>query len=458
MVPETMKKMSITKRLILQLTLVVALLWTTTAVISRAVFISEIDEIVTSNLTDAAVRLLPLATSVLTQKLPESGENEAHGAPRELDEELGIFSVSIGGFLAFQATDRDGHVLLRSYDAGEMNFPERLRDGMQSSDDQNTYTLTDPVTGISLSVAEPSTHRQDAIDEATIALFVPLLLLVPLLVLAIWLLTRSVLSPLLNLRREIAQRGGDNLTRIDSVAQPVELRPIVLAIDRLMKRLKSALAAERIFAANAAHELRTPLAGALAQTQRLKDELADAPSRERAAQVEKTLKRLSDYTEKLLEMSRIESGIALQKTRTNMTPVLDLVVKEVRRHDESAPQIVIQNDLNQDLMVAMDADSFAIALRNLLENAILHGDKTSPITLRIAPDWNVHVINRGVVVAEEKMHGLKQRFVRGDTLASGSGLGLAIVERIMKHAGGTLALHSPAIGQPDGFEAVMQLP
>jgi len=453
-----MKKLSITKRLILQLTLVVALLWTTTAVISRAVFIGEIDEIVTANLTDAAVRLLPLATSVLSQKGPDDGDGEDHAGPRELNEELGIISVSIGGFLAFQATDPDGHVLLQSYDAGELDFPTRVRDGLQRSDELYTYTLTDTTTGISLSVAEPATHRQDAINEATIALFVPLLLLVPLMVLAIWLLTRSVLAPLLNLRREIAQRGGDNLSPIDSANQPVELRPIVLAIDRLMKRLKSALAAERIFAANAAHELRTPLAGALAQTQRLKEETVDTPSRERAEQVEKTLKRLTDYTEKLLEMSRIDSGIALQKTRTNMTPVLELVVEEFRRHDSSAPKVVIENELNQDLMVAMDADSFAIALRNLLENAMLHGNGDSDIRLRIAADWNVHVINRGAVVPEDKMQHLKQRFVRGQTVASGSGLGLAIVDRIMKHAGGALLLHSPATGAEDGFEAVMQLP
>ena len=449
--------MSITRRLILLLTLLVAVFWITTALISRSVFIAELDEVITSDLSDAALRMLPMATNILA-KPGENTEQDHDEGPRELEEELGVISANNDGVMAFEVRDRSGRVRLRSYDAEELDFPEPSHDGYHEDGALYTYALTDPGSGITLTVAEPREHRADAIREATVALFLPLILLIPLLAVAIWLLARSVVAPVRALRREIGARGGENLAPIEASAQPSELRPIARAVDRLMSRLKSALAAERIFAANAAHELRTPLAGALAQTQRLRAELGDSPGAARAAEVEGTLKRLSDYTEKLLQLSRVDSGIALKKTRTNMTPVLDIVVSEFAARGEQGPRIRVENRLSQDLMVAMDADAFAIALRNLLENAILHSRNAGPVAVRIDTDWSIHVINHGAVVPPENMEHLKERFVRGQTMAGGSGLGLSIVDRIMKHAGGALILHSPAEGEDDGFEAVLQLP
>ena len=119
-------------------------------------------------------------------------------------------------------------------------------------------------------------NRLEAVLGSVKALLWPLLALIPMNILAIWLGVRSAMAPVRRLSGDIAARGSENLAPIDVSDQPRELKPIADAVARLVERLRVALDAERAFSANSAHELRTPIAGALAQTQRLIAELDDA--------------------------------------------------------------------------------------------------------------------------------------------------------------------------------------
>ena len=266
------------------------------------------------------------------------------------------------------------------------------------------------------------------------------------------------MSPIKLLGQEIAARGGNDLSRLNSDAQPKELQPIAGAIDRLLDRLQTALDAERIIAANSAHELRTPVAGALAQTQQLKEELKSGPGHERVAQIEATLRKLADFTEKLLQLSRASAGVGSTTERQNLSLVLKAIIDEFRGRKLRPVEILVQDDLGQDIQVAMDADAFAIVLRNLIENASLHGTPGRPITVRIADDWCIHVTNDCETVLPQMLQTLKQAYQRGATTSKGSGLGLAISEKIAQKSGGSLELLSPASGRDNGFEAVFCLP
>ena len=102
-----------------------------------------------------------------------------------------------------------------------------------------------------------------------------------------------------------------------------------------MERLRAALDAERAFAANSAHELRTPIAGALARTERMIAELSDPNDRRRARDVEVTLKRLSGLAEKLMQLCRVDAGVSLGDRDVDLVPVLDMVVDDcAKRLDE----------------------------------------------------------------------------------------------------------------------------
>jgi len=238
---------------------------------------------------------------------------------------------------------------------------------------------------------------------------------------------------------------------------PNELALIVRDVNRLIERLGAALEAERAFAANSAHEMRTPVAAALAQVQRLGAELAGTPQHARIQQIEDALRRLAARVAKLLQLSRADSGIAVSSERADLLPILQLVIDEYARTPDNSGRIVFAGGAER-LPARIDIDAFAIVFRNLLENALLHGDRRLPVRVSIAPDRSIHIANGSPVVPPDVLKRLTHRFFRGRTTAEGSGLGLAIAQRILEQAGAALELHSPAIGASDGFEAVIRFP
>jgi two-component system OmpR family sensor kinase len=105
------------------------------------------------------------------------------------------------------------------------------------------------------------------------------------------------------------------------------------------------------------------------------------------------------------------------------------------------------------LIAHIDMDAFAIAMRNLIDNALKHGPSDQTVEIALGPGPEVAVRNGGPAVSAAELDGLKGRFRRGSTDATGAGLGLAIVETIMRQSGGRLDLTSPIPGRDDGFEA-----
>jgi two-component system OmpR family sensor kinase len=261
------------------------------------------------------------------------------------------------------------------------------------------------------------------------------------------------MKPVLRLSGDIATRSGQNLAPLDISDQPRELRPIAESVARLVERLRAALDVERAFAANSAHELRTPIAGAIAQTQRMIAELGDPKDRRRARDLEATLKRLSALAEKLMQLSRVDAGVGLGDKDVDLIAVLDLVVDDCAKRLAEPKRIHYVKPEGATLVARMDMDAFAMAVRNLIDNAANHGAVDGPVEVRVEPDGVIRVVNAGPVVAPQVLAGLKRRFARGETRHPGAGLGLAIVETIMRQTGGKLELFSPATGRNDGFEA-----
>jgi two-component system OmpR family sensor kinase len=115
--------------------------------------------------------------------------------------------------------------------------------------------------------------------ESGLSLFLPLAALVPISVVVIWFTVGRALAPIDDLSREIGKRDRGNLDPLPTAALPTELAAIASSVDRLLDRLRHAIDAERAFAANSAHELRTPVAGALTQIQRLIAEVPEEQAR-----------------------------------------------------------------------------------------------------------------------------------------------------------------------------------
>jgi two-component system OmpR family sensor kinase len=239
---------------------------------------------------------------------------------------------------------------------------------------------------------------------------------------------------------------------------PAELLPIASALNRLIERVRAALDAERQFSANSAHELRTPIAGALAQTQRLIESTRDAQARLDGRKIEATLRRIADLAEKLMQLARAEAGIAAAEAPIEIVPVLKLVLADAEARARSPRQIRLKIAPGAETLTAqINVDALGIAFRNLIDNALLHSPPDAVVEVEVSDDRTVAIRNAGPIVPPQALDRLRHRFERGATRASGSGLGLAIVDTMMKQIGGELQLHSPATGWRDGFEAVLRL-
>lgn len=440
---------SISHRLVLALTVMVTALWLLSTAMALVIVHKALDTSLDSALQEVAQRLLTLAANAGAK----GGDAAATGEPVD----AGLIGEH-DEYLTYQVKDAKGRVILRSHDAPAEPFPVALVMGFADTESLRVYTEGTVDRSLFIQVAETHAHRHGPLVKAALALAVPLLLLVPLAALAIRRVVGRCMAPLLAVQREISRRGSGNLTPIGRIDVAAELTPITAAVDRLLEQLEAAFEAERAFTANSAHELRTPLASALAQVQRLRATLSEPAQKERVAGIEQELRRLVGLTEKLLQLSRAESGMAMARTpnATNLLPILQVIVDDVQRGTRGPQGVRLEAEVAE-LLSHMDVDAFGIVVRNLLENAIHHGAATEPVVVRVEAGERLRIVNAGPVVPVEMLAALTRRFTRGATTAGGAGLGLAIADTILRQCGGRLELSSPAAGRTDGFEAVVDL-
>jgi two-component system OmpR family sensor kinase len=284
----------------------------------------------------------------------------------------------------------------------------------------------------------------------------PLLIVVPLALLSIVFAVRASLAPLRRFGERLDARNARDLSPVPDGDIPSEIAPVAATLNRLLDRLKAAFDAERSFAANAAHELRTPLAGAIAQVQRLQSETGDTAAKARAAEIEATLKRLTRLSERLMQLARAEGGQLRLDRCSDLRIVARLVVDDVAR--TGSPGRIALKLPETPVMSDLDPDAFGILCRNLVENALRHGSDAAPVHVTLTRDGQLIVANDGPVLPPETLERLTARFERAGASADGSGLGLAIVAAIADRIESPLVLRSPRSGAASGFEASIRLP
>ena len=441
---------SLQRRLGLGLALGMILLWLAGSVAAGLILRSEIDEVFDSALQEVTQRILPLAYSeILNSDPPAAGESPIQRLPSVLPHQEQITYI---------VRDGEGRVLLQSHDADPAAFPVPMTAGFQDWRGLRLYTEGAVQGTFFVTAAEPVSHRRQAVIEAVGILLWPLALLLPLSQIGVWALVRFALRPVQAFEQEIEARGRGDLSPVNVIALPRELAPVAGSVNRLIAKLQRALEAERGFTASSAHELRTPVAAALAQTQRLIAEVPEGAARERARTVEVALRQLARLSEKLLQLAKAEGAGLLAETPQDLAQVLGFVLDEFRDDPDAATRLTITLPSSGVLLSRMDADAFAILARNLIENALKHGAADEPVSIVLNDDGLLRVSNGGAVVTPETMARLKRPFERGGSSATGSGLGLAIAEAIVAGAGTSLELLSPVPGRASGFEARVQLP
>lgn len=435
---------SLQGRLGLSLGLLLACIWLIAAGITAVLARNALDEEFDAVLQETAQRLLPLAVADIIER-EEIGVNQRLADIREHDE-----------LLTYVVRDDQGRLLLQSHDADPALFPEWSGTGFEQNASYRFYNEEAVQGTIRITIAEPLAHRLAVTRDIQWVLGLPLLVFLPVALLAIALAVRASLAPLRRFRGQLAERDGRDLSLVPANGLPPEIAPVAHTLNEVLARLSAAFEAERTFTANAAHELRTPLAAAIAQVQRLQTETADTAARARAADIEATLKRLTRLSERLMQLARAEGGQLRRDQEADLRPVAQIITQDLARSagndaiSLSLPAAPLRSDL--------DPDIFAILCRNLVENALRHGSQGSTVNVSLAADGTLTVVNDGPALPPDTLARLTNRFERAGAAGDGSGLGLAIVKTIAERIGSPLTLASPAPGRSGGFAASLRLP
>lgn len=435
---------SLQARLGLFLGLGLTLLWIATATVTAVNLRHEMDEVFDSALQETAQRLLPLAVQEIVGR-DDDGVTQRLGAVREHSE-----------FFTYIVRDAQGRILLQSHSADPKVFPAYDGAGFRQTPTHRIFNEDALQGSVRISVAEPLEHRAEVARSIEMGLGLPLLAVIPLALLAIALTVRASFASVRRFRDVLGARDARDLSPVPADDIPLEMTPVAATLNDLLTRLKGSFDAERSFAANAAHELRTPLAGAIAQAQRLQSETQDKAASARAADIETTLKRLTRFSERLMQLARAEGGRLRLDQTSDLRTIAKIIVDEAAR---ASPKGRIDLTLAQNPVLSdLDPDALGILLRNLIENAIRHGAETAPIDISLSQNGTLSVANAGPVVPPQKLKTLTSRFERAGLNTTGSGLGLAIVAAIAERIGSELVIASPRRGKKDGFEVRIKLP
>ncbi|GAB1479944.1 ATP-binding protein [Paracoccaceae bacterium] len=436
-----MMRPSIRLRSAAALSLVVTLIWLGTALVTAQLLNSEMDEVFDSALQETGQRILQLAVvDVLGRE--EEGVTQRVMALDAHEE-----------YFTYIVRDDQGRILLTSHRAEPARFPAFTDTGFHQVDDLRFYHESAVRGSISLTIAEPVSHRREVSREMALSMALPLVVMIPLSIAGIFFGLGYGLRPLGQLRSQLARRGVKDLSPLPTENMATELRPIAETLNQLLIRLDAAFAAERSFTANAAHELRTPLAGALAQVQRLHQTATDLETARRSGEIETTLKRLTRLSERLMQLARAEGARLLVDVSRDLRPVIRIVSDDFAQGPDagrvvlSLPETPVPSDI--------DPDAVAILVRNLIENALRHGQ--GPVVVTLDPRGTFTVENDCPPISAADLATLSDRFIRGSNAGAGSGLGLAIVNTIADRIGSPLTLRSPLPGKPTGFSASIPL-
>jgi two-component system sensor histidine kinase QseC len=440
---------SLQGRLLALVLVLVAAVWAGTAALTWFDAREEIDELLDGHLAQAAALLV-------AQQVRELGEEHGRGRGGRDDDDdhdrddRGVDAPALHRYappVAFQVF-HEGRLALRSANAPAFPMatdPRGLRSGFATvaidGQDWRVFAARGAERDVQVYVGERADSRAAILRAVLRSTLWPMALALPLLALgAGWAVYRG-LAPLRRLGHALAARRAAELQPVTLGDTPAEVAPVLAALNGLFERVRALLDAERRFTADAAHELRTPIAAIRAQAQVALGEADDARRRQALAQTLAGCDRAARLVDQLLTLARLEAAEAppLQ--------VVDLGALARSVLGDAAPAGIAKGqslslDATPQAFVRGDATLLAVLVRNLVDNAVRYSPPGARIEVRVArEDAGVvlSVEDSGPGLSPRDLARLGERFFRvvgsGET---GSGLGWSIVRRIAAVHGGAL--------------------
>ncbi|MGJ7484554.1 ATP-binding protein [Variovorax sp. LT2P21] len=439
--------MSLQRRLLLYLLICAPLVWGVALYFSLSRARIEVNELFDAEL----IRLARQVQATLGRGLPAEAAPlpPAPPVPHEGAVETGDADVRD---LAVAVWDRSGQLMISDREGVQLPYrPERggFVDEQLGGRAWRVYYLQSFDGRWLVASGQRIYERDELVYGLTVSQVVPWLLVLPILLGVMAWAVRRALSPMVKLTRQLQRRPADDLQPLAESRAPAELKPLIGAMNGLFARIEQMLVRERRFTADAAHELRTPLAVLRAQWDVV--QRAGSPAERAAAETKLGigLDRMDRLVTQMLALSRVESGTVPVFDDVRWTPVVeqamsDCLVLAERRGIELACDWPPAG--RHPMPLLGDEHLLAVLLRNLLDNAVRYAPAGSAVTLRIGQDC-IEVENAGEPLSPEQMARLGERFYRPDGQQEvGSGLGVSIVRRIAELHGLGLVFGA----RPDG--------
>ncbi|WP_065260057.1 ATP-binding protein [Pseudomonas bananamidigenes] len=341
----------------------------------------------------------------------------------------------------------DGTKALGNNDASlPLPFPTNLSDGLSTlkvtGEDFRVLVRT-TARGERIVVAQETGVRDKEARESAWRSLLPFLILFPVLLLVVGDLVRKMFRPIATLSADIDHRDPQNLHPVDESHLPSEIRPFVVAINRLLGRVAQSVDNQRRFVADAAHELRSPMTALSLQAERLAATDMPSSARERLLPLRRGIERSRNLIDQLLTLAAAQSNTQAAPTTVSVLRIYRQVLEDLLPLAERK-DIDIGVESGEDVQVCINETDLLILIRNLVDNAIRYTPPGGRIDLSVTREQTaviLQVSDTGPGIPLDEQARVFDPFYRSlGTDESGSGLGLSIVRAIADRSGASIRL------------------
>jgi len=411
---------SLKRRLLIPALTAITLVWLGATAFTYLDAREEFDEVLDAHLAQTAALLVIQATHEID----------------ELETEHTPLLHKYARRVAFQVWEKGQQLRLHSANAPQQPLANKERGFSDTTIDGKrwrVFSTWDESGEYLIQVAERSDVREKLARGIAGNLLRPLWFSLPLLALLLWIAVMRGLRPLGKLAREVEQREPDNLAALDASTAPREVVPLIERLNRLFVRIEASRQKERRFTADAAHELRTPVAAIKAQAQVARAATGEA---ERIHALDNAIlgcDRAAHLIDQLLTLARVDT---LDRGVVEPCQLRDIAAEAIAALAPAALEKGVQLELlaGDEATVRGNPGLLRVLLRNLLDNSMRHSPPGTTVQVSIKHEPGVvclSVSDNGPGIPEQERVKVLERFYRPlGTQASGSGLGLSIVKRI----------------------------
>jgi len=331
------------------------------------------------------------------------------------------------------------------------NIPSTVKDGLQTlvldDEEWRVFTTTQQQSQRRFVIAQQTELRDMIAWSSSLAVFLPIALLVGILLILIHVIIRAQFLSLGKLTKVMDKQDGMHLAKINELSSkdvPIEIAPFVFSINALLSRVGQAMQKQQRFIADAAHELRTPIAALALQSENLAHATTEQDREERQHVLQQSLLRLRNLVAQLLDLARLQSeeNVSIQEISFNM--VVQDVSADMFPIAEAADIDLGMLRQDENIIVGDKQGRLGQLVRNAIENAIHftpHGGKVDISLYKQDGKAVLIVEDSGKGIPEAELEQVMQLFYRVmEGVQPGSGLGLAISHEIAQRLGGSIIL------------------